>query len=131
MRGEGVHFSRLGPDTLISFARVNDFFPPNQVILYLFKIIAPPRRLMKFWTRYLHPCGSSCCFTWAAPRTTSFSRPESVRCLVLPPFSYCYCFLPPSFFSTGDLSLSKSHGYTLLDFFFAILFNHVVVKCPG
>lgn len=27
---------------LISFAWVNDFFPPNQVIPYLFKIISPP-----------------------------------------------------------------------------------------
>lgn len=29
---------------LISFAWVNDFFPPNQVIPYLFKIISPPVR---------------------------------------------------------------------------------------
>lgn len=34
----GVEFSDLA---LISFARVNDFFPANQVIPYLFKIISP------------------------------------------------------------------------------------------
>lgn len=33
-----VEFSGLA---LISFARVNDFFPANQVIPYLFKIISP------------------------------------------------------------------------------------------
>lgn len=40
-RGSEEPFSGLA---LISFAWVNDFFPPNQVIPYLFKIISPPVR---------------------------------------------------------------------------------------
>lgn len=47
---------------LISFTQVNDFFPSNQVIPYLFKIICA-LRLMKSRTRYLR---------FSAPRVTPY-----------------------------------------------------------
>lgn len=72
---------------LISFAWVNDFFLPNQVIPYLFKIISPLCRLMKFWTRYLYSRGPS-----NSNSKHSHSPPHDSKWLGSPFFSYSLYF---------------------------------------